>query len=139
MDDEYYYPRINPERRRRFFKYLAVEWKLHSKKKSEQYRKQFVGRIEKLRGIKTIGELRKEEKLKPVIKTPAEIEQKIRRVAQKEEQDISQIDLKEELNRSKIEELTERVKEMQQTIKKLSKKKSKKSKIKTKKKSKKKS
>jgi hypothetical protein len=118
MDEDYIYPKINEQRRERFLKYLAIEYKLYKKKKAEKYRKKFVERIESLRGIKSIEELRKEKKAEPVRRTEAEIEKRIERRI-KESPSVSQIDLKEELNKSKIDELGERIKEMQDTISRL--------------------
>jgi hypothetical protein len=111
MDDEYYYPKINENRRRKFFKYLAVEWKLHRHRKAKEYRKEFVEKLDTLRGVESVGELKKRPE-----RSEAEMERKIQDVLKREADAISAVDLKEEINRSKVDEMGERLKQMQEVI-----------------------
>jgi hypothetical protein len=117
-DDYYVYPRVDPERRRRFLKYLAVEWKIKNKTKSTTYRKDFMERLDALRGIEHVSELHKavkkdrEQEEKPGQNKQNQDAEKISKLLKDEDDAISQIDLKEEMTRVDIGELRDRIKEM---------------------------
>lgn len=117
--DEYIYPRISEDRRKRFFKYLAVEWKLHKYKSAKKYRKGFVEKLDTLRGVESISQLKKEKRPVAPERSEAAIERKIKKVLEKEQEAISSVDLKEEINRSKIDEVADRMKQMQDVIEQL--------------------
>jgi len=80
--DEYIYPTVSPERKRRFFKYLVIEAKLHKRAKAQQRREDFVKKIDVLRSVAHIAEAKKAEPAPR--KDLKELEEKIGRVAAQE-------------------------------------------------------
>ncbi len=59
--DEYIYPTVSPERKRRFFKYLVIEAKIHKSARAQQKREDFVKKIDVLRSVAHIAEAKKAE------------------------------------------------------------------------------
>lgn len=86
MESEYRTISINPRRRKRFLEFLALESVAHRKKKKLQYRKNFLSKIDKLRAVEKVAQLRKEDKLEPASRKMDEIERKVYLIAQKEDE-----------------------------------------------------
>ena len=61
--DEYIYPAINPERKRRFFRYLVLETKLQQKVQAKKQRGEFVKKIDVLRSVDKVSDLKKAKEL----------------------------------------------------------------------------
>ncbi|MBW3016783.1 hypothetical protein KY316_00280 [Candidatus Woesearchaeota archaeon] len=114
--DEYIYPAINPERKRRFFRYLVLESKLQSKIKSKEQRGEFVKKIDVLRSVSDVGELKKQKE--PAPRSEKEIEAKINKVM-KQEKIIRELQLEHKglvENISDIRGLIKKIEEDHQTI-----------------------
>jgi chromosome segregation ATPase len=80
--DEYVYPKISPERKRRLLKYLVLEHRILKKDRAHQRREDFVKKIDVLRSVAHIGEVKKAE-LAPS-KSQKELEEKIKKVSEQE-------------------------------------------------------
>ncbi|MBW2987180.1 hypothetical protein KY336_01395 [Candidatus Woesearchaeota archaeon] len=96
--------RVDPDRRRRFFKYVVRHWKNRRIERSAKYRKDFLKKIDKLRNVEAVREIKDEEKLKPMGTRPLEvIEKKIKKILDYE----YEMDQEERFNRQILSRLSE--------------------------------
>ncbi|MBW3017601.1 hypothetical protein KY325_00380 [Candidatus Woesearchaeota archaeon] len=111
--------REDPDRRRRFFKYVLRHWKRRNTERSEKFREKFLKKIDKLRAVEDMRELKKVEKIKPVEARPIElIEKKIGRILDYE-YDLEQ---EEKFNKAILSRLSENDERKIQLLKKILKK-----------------
>jgi hypothetical protein len=111
--------RVDPERRRRFFKYVVRHWKNRKVERSAKYRKDFLKKLDKLRNVEAMRDLQKEGKLKPMEARPLNvIEKKIRKILDYE----YEIDQEEKFNRQILSRLSENDAQKVELLKKILKK-----------------
>ncbi|MBW3014105.1 hypothetical protein KY335_02580 [Candidatus Woesearchaeota archaeon] len=139
VDDEYVTLELKPRRSRRFLQLVAKHALMHKLKKAHEYRSKFLEKIDKLRNVESMTELKKVERVTPKAPKSSEyIESQIKRMLEIEEflenevsfnrqilsrlseNDVSQLTLlkkileKERVDDSKIGLLDEKIKQIDQ-------------------------